>query len=306
MMLLAAARFAGSWFSGLLISKQIANGFGAFQAIADGGEVARAAAAKCQASQGALKVRHRLKPAPQIVLKLGHGFKMADLIKARLDCRNLIKGLPKPVCEQTRPCRRDREVNDRKKASFLFARKLAGEFQVRPRCRIDLQSRLSLFLAGNAKMRNFSDLRQQNIIEKASEAGDLRARESPEAVKSQNTEMVPEALIRRGAVKARGGLRAQRNAACLQNPLNGFIAPQAVAENNLARLQPRQFRRQPFVVREQDGKFAGRNLGPGKRHLLRAPGDGKGCNIVAGSRFKQRIFRKRARRDKPDDASADN
>ena len=153
-------------------------------------------------------------------------------------------------------------------------------------------------------MRNFSDLRQQNVIEKAAEAGDLRAREGPEAVKSQHTEMLPQALFRSRAVKARSGLRAQGNAACLQNPLNGFIAPQAVAENNLARFQPRQFRRQPLVIREQDGKFAGRNLGPGKRHLLCAPGDGKGRNIIAGSRFKQRIFGKRAGRHQPYDASA--
>ncbi len=165
---------------------------------------------------------------------------------------------------------------------------------------------MPIFLSGNAKMGNFPDLRQQNIVQKAAQTGDLRPRESPEAIKSQDTEMFSQALIRRCAVKARGRLRAQGNAACLQYPVNSFIASQAVAENNLARFQPRQFRRQPLVVREQDGKFTGRNVGPGKRHLLCAPGDGKCCNVVAGSRFKQRIFRKGAWRDKPDDVSPDN
>jgi hypothetical protein len=44
--------------------QQIANGFSAFQAIADRREIAWTAAAKRQATQGTLKVRHRFEPAP--------------------------------------------------------------------------------------------------------------------------------------------------------------------------------------------------------------------------------------------------
>ena len=176
--------------------QQIANGFGAFQAVADGGEIARAAAAKRQPPQGTFKVRHRLKPAPQIILEFRHGFKVADLIKARLNCRDLTKGLPKPVGEQPCACRRDREVNDGQEASVSFARQLAAKFQVRPRGGINLQSRLSVFPARNAEMGNFPDLRQQNVIQKATEAGGFGARKSPEAVEGQNAEMLPQAFFR--------------------------------------------------------------------------------------------------------------
>ena len=74
-----------------------------------------------------------------------------------------------------RSCRRDATVHGVEQTSRLLTLKRAAEFEIGPRCSINLQALLTGFALWNTQMRHGIHLRQGDVIQQGPESSDLGA-----------------------------------------------------------------------------------------------------------------------------------
>ena len=173
------------------------------QAVADGGEVARAAAVQRQARQRALQVRRFLQMRAQIFAQARLAEQMRDRVLARGDRGDVGQGRRQPFAEQARAGAGHGAVDDGEQAALALAAEGAAELEVAAGGGVDFQDRAGADARELRQARHLALLGQLDIVEDAAGGGQLGAGEGAEGVERGDLVEILQAQARILAVEAR-------------------------------------------------------------------------------------------------------
>ena len=272
-------------------------------AVAHGGEVARAAAADHQPRQRAGKIGRGLEALPYFRARPGAGHEKCDGVMPASDGAGIGERRGQPLREQSRARRRHAAVDRGEQRSAALARQGAHQLEVAARRLVD-QERRALRLAHRRRERRaLAELRALHIGDAGGGGGKLEPRERAEPFGGGQPEIPGEPPFGAGAIEhVAGERRHRRQRAQIGRELG--VAVERVRHDDLARLEPGDVGGNRGTVALGNAEFAGRDIDPGDREAAFLAGGraraGDREQVVVAPRIEQGVLGERARGDETD------
>ena len=267
---------------------------------ADGGQIARAAAIKCDARQGAVHIGRARQRVAQIGGQARGLGEEGDGRLTGMDFAQIARGCADAAVQQTRARRGGGAVDGGQKRALAPARKRLRQFEVAPRGRVDLHRAARGLAHRRAQKRQVPALGHVEIIGNRAHRCQLGTAEAAEAVQRFHPEQRREAAHGGGAVEtARRKLGQGRTGI-----LGQLVELAALDRQQLARGVAGKFGSKADQRHRRDAESARRNIDPSQRGLV-AHGRETGKKVVA-ARLEQRILGQRPRCDKAHDVAGDD
>ncbi len=282
----------------------VTNDRGQVEAVADGSQVPRAAAAQGQARQRAFDIR----TAAQM---LGQGVALArrideelDAVQAPLDVRHGGQRRRQPRGQKPGPGAGHGQVDDTEQAAAAFAGQGLGQLQIAPGRRVDLHHRAAGQLAGRRDARQLALLRQFHVVDQGAAGGQLGPAEGAEGLQRAYPEQGFQPLAPVLAVEAGGGQRRQAIAPVGEHDGQPVALDQPLGNQDLAAVEPGQYRAQAARLDRLQQEFPGRDVDPGDPQP--ALGLRAGDQEIVAPGIQQGVLGQRARRDHANDLAPDH
>ena len=279
---------------------------GGEDAVAQAGEIARAAAPDRQPRQRARHVGRGAQRGADIVARGGVGHEGADRIEPARDRGAVGQRRGEPLCQQARSGRGHRAVDRVEQRAAPFAGQRARQFEIGAGGGVDRHGGAGGLARRRRQRRALSDLGAVDIGDGGGGGGRFQPRHRAEAVHGRDREIIAQPPLGGGAVeKSRvSGVTAgnSRNSAP-----SSAIAIQRVGDDHFIGVDARQRRRQFAGRTFRDHEFGGRNIDPGQPDAVAAGGRARPRDrqqIIVGPGVEQRVFGQRARRHQPHHAAA--
>ena len=282
---------------------------GGGETVADGGEIARAAAVEGEPRQRPGEVGRGGEVAAEPLSEPGVGEHEGDRVEAAGDEGGVGRGTGETAGEQPGAGAGDRAVDRRDQAAAPLAGEGRGELEIGPRRRVDQHDRAGGFGRGRRQRRPHPDLGLLDIGERGGGGGELGPREAAEAVEGLHAETVGEAPFGGGAVEEGRRQRRHRGGEAAPERRQRRIGEDRVGDDDLARLDAGEVGGEPAAVAPGDAELAGRDVDPGDGEGVGAVGAGAaqprhGGEEVVAARRKERVLGQGAGRDQADDVAA--
>ena len=211
-----------------------------FQTVAQGGKIARAAAADGQALQGAFDIGR----TPQrLAYPFAHGRPLDEelhQVEPALDLAALCKRCCDAFGQQAGAGTGQSAVDGGQQAAVAPPIEAFHQLEITPRRRVDLHRAVGALAARRHQRRALAGLGQFHIVEQRPAGRDFGARKGTEALKCSDVEGLEQPLAGIVAVEPRRRQRRQNGVPFLQHCLERFARQQAVRNQQFARRQPRQ------------------------------------------------------------------
>ncbi len=221
---------------------------GTGQPAADGGEVARPAAAEPEPRQRAFDVGTFAQTGADILAQRRRLDKAGDQVETADNRRNIRQRRGQPVGQQPRPGTGDGAVDHRQQRAGARTRQGLREFEIAPRRRVDFHN-----AAGRTGRRQHLrarqprqpvDLGQRQVVEQGSRRRGLGAAGRAERLQRGDAVIVGEAPFGVGRIEPAGGQRRHRVAQLGPGFEQRRLLDQRLGQQQLARGDARQRRRQ--------------------------------------------------------------
>ena len=186
-----------------------------------------------------------------------------------------------PPLQQPGPTCRHRAVHGRQQGPLPSARQGLRQFQIAPRCRVDLHCPPRHLALRRAQQWKFSALGQFEIVHQRAQSRDFRPAKRPERLHRADTIQRLQPGLAANTVKARPGHWRDSRAHFCGKPPKFQLAP--LCHQQLAWRDAREFGLQPGQRQRHHPQFAGRNIRPGQRRL--GPDLGKSGEVVVPPRL---------------------
>ena len=219
---------------------------------------------------------------------------MRDRVVARRDRRRIGERSGQPLRKQPRARRRHGAVDRGEQRARAFARKRAHQLEIAAGGLVDQQGRALRLAHRRGERRALAELRALDIGDAGGRGGELEPRQRAEGVAGGDRKVIREPPLGGGAVEHVAGKRRHRRQRAQIGRQLG-VAVERVRHDDLAGLEPRDLGRDAGAVALGDAEFAGGNVDPGERELVRrraGPRDRQQIIVAAG--IEQRVLGERA------------
>ena len=266
------------------------------QPVAQRAQVARPAAAERQPRQRAVEVGHLPQCLAQVAAQVAPGQKMGDRVVAIADHAEVAGRACQPPLQEARAPGGHGAVDAGEKRAVAPAGKAADDLETAPGRGVDLHRATRRLAQGRPEERHRPGLGQVEIVDERAQRRDLAARRAAPGVGRLHPEQRQQAALPGLAVEARARPLGHRRAAFGRDAAQGGVG--RLGHQHLAWGEPRQIGAEPRGSRGHHPELAGRDVGPGQRHLaadLRHRGE-----KVRPPCLEQRVLGQRPRRDQAD------
>ena len=265
------------------------------QPVAQGGEVARAAAADRQALQGAFDIRHASQRLAHAIAHRRPFDEELHQVEPTFDLGPVGQGRGDALGQQARARAGQGAVDGGEQAAIAPPVEALHQLEVAARRRVDLHRAVGPLAARRHQGRALAGLGQLDIVEQRAAGCHLGAREGTETVEHGDVERRLQPLAGVVAVEPRRGQRRQDGVPFLQRRLERLARQQPIGHQQFARRQAGQ-RGGDLAGEQRLGREVGRReIEPGQRQL--ALGLGQGREVVMAARVEQRVLGQGAGRD---------
>ena len=272
---------------------------GGRERVADRREIARAAAAQRDPRQRALRVRTALQGFTHGGAQPLAIDEHADHVEPPVDSHRIGQRRRQPRQQQPGAGAGNGAVDDTDQAALALAGERAGQLQVAASGAVDLHGSPGRQTTRRRESRQATLLRQLDVVDERAERRHFRRRERAEPVERLDAEHRLQPAAAGRLVETARRQRRQPSA-----PLGGaagewFLLQQPVRQQQLARIEPRQRRREIDVGDRLRLQFAGRDVDPGDRQPARCFRQRR--QVVRAAGVEQRILGECAGGDHADD-----
>ena len=274
------------------------------KSLADRRQIARAATLKRDARQRPRQIGGGGEPVAERPAATGIAREPGHRIEAPRDHRRVGRGAGEAAGEQPGAGAGHRAVDGRDQAAGARAGQRRGQFEVRPRRRIDQHHVAGDFGDRRRQRRALLDLRLLDVGERGGGGRQFHPREAAEAVEALHAEIVLQPAGGGGGIEEGGGERRHRERRAAPQRGEVGVGEDRVGDDHLARLDAGKVGGEPRSLAGGDAELAGRNVDPGDgvdvgavRPALLA---GDGGEVVVARGLEQRVLGERARRHQAD------
>ncbi len=264
-------------------------------------KVARPATADHQAGERTGEVGRRRKPSAQIAPQREIGDEEGDGVEPRADRGRIGQGRGETLRQQARAGGAHRPVDRGGERAAALARERAHQLEVGAGRGVDRHGGALRLAHRRGERRTLADLGALHIGDAGGGRGQLEPREHAECLGRGDREIGREPPLRGRPVEHVAGERRHRRQRAQQRHHVG-IAVERVRHDDLARLEPRDLRREADAVAFGEPEFAGRDVeeGEGEAHIVagrRGARPDERDEVIVAPRVEQRILGQRARGD---------
>ena len=269
------------------------------QRIADGREIARAAAAEAEARERALEIGHAPQALAQGLAQALVGDEGGDHVLARGDVLRRGQRCRQPRRQQAGAGAGARAVDGGEQRALALAGQAAQQLEVAAGGGVDLHDRALGDAARGGEARQLAGLGQLDIVDQRAGGREFGAGEGAEAVERLHAveRLEPAAAVL--AVEAGRGQRRQRRLPVAEQLEMLRLLQQAIGQQQFARLEAGECSREIGRLRRLHEEVAGGDIEPGEAEG--AAGIGERCQVVVAGGIEQGLLGDRAGGDDADD-----
>ena len=183
---------------------------GGENAVADGGEIARTAAADREPRQRAGEIGRRLQSRARVGARRGVVDKARDRVEPLRDRRRIGQRRREPLRQQPRAGRGHGAVDGIEQRAAPLAAERAHQFEVAARGLVDRHGRAGAFAHRRRQRRPLADLRALDIGDAGRRGGQLQPRQRAESLAGRDREKRGQPPLGGGAVEHVAGERRHR------------------------------------------------------------------------------------------------
>ena len=277
------------------------------ESVANGSEIARAAAIEAESRQRAQEVRRAgQRPAQGVPQRVGLDQEV-ERVEPLVNRFRIGERAREPLGEEPRPRRGDGQVDRRQKRTVPRAGQRPGQLEIGARRGIDLEGRAAGAACRRRERRPCIELGAPDVGQRERRRRDLGAREGPESVKRLDAIEFADPALGSRSVAGLARERGYGNPHIGDDAAEGRLVRNRLGGDDFAGFQPRDLGGEAGVVGFAQGKRAGRKI---ERRQT------KGCARLAPAEALNRneepratgleepLLGDRARRHQPHDAAA--
>ena len=237
---------------------------GCHDAVAQAGEVARAAPAEAEPSQGPRHVGRAQEDAPQALALDAPLDQPRHRLVTASDGGDVGERAAQALREEPRPAGRQRQVDGGEKAAAALARQRARDLEIGAGRGVDGERRARCFPARRRQRRPAPELGALDVKEGAAGGGDLGAAEGAEGVEGGDAENLLDAPLGGGRVEPFPGERRHGRARLAPQIREGRIVVDGLRQDDLARIEAGDLGGEAVRVRLTDEEASGRDVDGGE------------------------------------------
>ena len=279
------------------------------EAVADGGQVARASAIEAQARQRAQEVGRAGKLAAQRIPRRRGLDQERERIEPFVDRGRVGQRAGEALGHQAGAGGRDGEVDGRQQRSLARAAERARELEVGAGRRIDLEARAARPSGRRRQGRTRLELGALDVSQRQRRRRDLGARKGAEAVEGLDAVEFANPPLGRRPVARLARERRRGNAEVGDEAPKRRLVEHRLRSDDLGGLEPRDFCGKARFVRLRQGEGPGRQI-ERRKSIARAPvarpDPLHGDEEPRPARLEQALLGDRAGRDEPHDVALDD